>query len=664
MKIAAHNNSLKSNIEVESQNFGIGDASVVIEILRNRLYQHKIRTLVQEYMCNARDAHREVSNPAPIQVAVPNQLSPTFRVRDFGPGISPDRIRDVFVMYGASTKRGTNKQTGGFGIGAKSAWSYTDSFTIVSYVDGKRRTYVAHTGVNNNGRLDLIETVDTIEPNGTEIQVAVKQNDIEEFRNSIFRACYFWQVKPKFTGLVDVQGFGTYNGERIGNHLEVIQGLPDYLGICYGRRSDVLVCIDGVPYVTNRELIERVPSLKALAHRVVKEITVLHIGNGVLEVSASRESLADSKMTLDNLEKLAKSALKEAEAHIASKFKAASNVTEFLKTYHTLSKRYDVSGFAEFDGYKIEQSSIVTKDLDTVMIDKVTTTRSGSIKRDNSRTIACADYGKIYYQSVKESQVITNRRIRTVLAESNAGIKLLWKSDKTDPKAFDKIVKDFDAVDLSTIKQAAPLPRAATAQKAPTVVTAHNPCFDRSFTSDINLDTEKTIVYVEMIDGHFTKDRRQLADLKAYLDSQHDVSLVGLAPLSIKRVKGLSNFISLESYLENFKAKPKDLHIAIRTLSENFPAMQVIAKAPGVKCKFFASMQQEYVKMLAYDRFMTPKLLLDVLEKFDEVKTFKQNDRKLTEAINSKYKLLKMIDQYTRQRGEAAEWVEYINAKS
>lgn len=36
-----------NNTEMQSQNFGIGDASVVIEILRNRLYKHKIRTQVQ-----------------------------------------------------------------------------------------------------------------------------------------------------------------------------------------------------------------------------------------------------------------------------------------------------------------------------------------------------------------------------------------------------------------------------------------------------------------------------------------------------------------------------------------------------------------------------------------------------------------------------------------
>ena len=53
MKLGNHNNSLETNAEFQSLTFGIGDANVVIEILRNRLYKFKIRTLVQEYISNA-----------------------------------------------------------------------------------------------------------------------------------------------------------------------------------------------------------------------------------------------------------------------------------------------------------------------------------------------------------------------------------------------------------------------------------------------------------------------------------------------------------------------------------------------------------------------------------------------------------------------------------
>ena len=87
-------------------------------------------------------------------------------------------MENVFVLYGASTKRENNSQTGGFGIGAKSAWAYTDSFTVITFVDGIKRSYVAHVGANKNGRVDLISEEKTNEPNGTLISILVRDRDI------------------------------------------------------------------------------------------------------------------------------------------------------------------------------------------------------------------------------------------------------------------------------------------------------------------------------------------------------------------------------------------------------------------------------------------------------------------------------------------------------
>src|SRR5574343_369620 len=105
-----------------------------MEIL-STLYKYPIRTVCQEYICNARDAMREAGTfgKMPMKISVPNNFSPVFKVRDYGVGLSPDRVRNVFVNYGSSTKRNTNTQTGGFGIGAKSAFAITDSFVVVSF---------------------------------------------------------------------------------------------------------------------------------------------------------------------------------------------------------------------------------------------------------------------------------------------------------------------------------------------------------------------------------------------------------------------------------------------------------------------------------------------------------------------------------------------------
>lgn len=48
---------IKSQQTVE---FRIGDPGKIIDILRSKIYSNPIQTLVQEYLCNARDANREV----------------------------------------------------------------------------------------------------------------------------------------------------------------------------------------------------------------------------------------------------------------------------------------------------------------------------------------------------------------------------------------------------------------------------------------------------------------------------------------------------------------------------------------------------------------------------------------------------------------------------
>src|ERR1035437_2541559 len=148
MKIAAHQNHLTSNSqEMQSEGYSIGDHAIVVEILRNKLYSKKIQTICQEYISNCKDAHREVGNPKNnFEVVIPTRLNPIFRVRDVGPGISSERMSDVFLKYGNSTKRNDTTQIGGFGLGAKIWPAYSDSFTITTIICGVKRCYISHTG--------------------------------------------------------------------------------------------------------------------------------------------------------------------------------------------------------------------------------------------------------------------------------------------------------------------------------------------------------------------------------------------------------------------------------------------------------------------------------------------------------------------------------------
>lgn len=167
--------SIKYEINAEDQ-------SHILAILRDRLYSNKIGAVCREYGCNAVDAHVDAGiADRPIKVTLPTILNPVFSVRDYGKGLSPDDIQNVFRRYGRSTKRTSNKLIGALGIGAKSGHAYNDTFTIISHHAGVRTTYTSLVDETNVGEIIKMGEQPTDET-GVEIIVPVRNSDIERFK--------------------------------------------------------------------------------------------------------------------------------------------------------------------------------------------------------------------------------------------------------------------------------------------------------------------------------------------------------------------------------------------------------------------------------------------------------------------------------------------------
>ena len=136
MKIEHKPTQIQTSKEFHSIDFGIkqADMGLVLEILRSKMYKNPIGAICREVASNSRDANREAENNVPIEISIndsPLSASDvTISFKDAGPGISPERMADVFVNYGSSTKRDSDQFTGGFGLGAKTPFSYTDNFSI------------------------------------------------------------------------------------------------------------------------------------------------------------------------------------------------------------------------------------------------------------------------------------------------------------------------------------------------------------------------------------------------------------------------------------------------------------------------------------------------------------------------------------------------------
>ena len=98
---------------IDSDNFGL-----LFKMLRDNLYQNKEYTIIREYVSNAIDAHTEYGVDKPVEIewvdaselmGIDTQLI----IRDFGIGLSEDRVTNIFGKYLSSTKRADNNSIGG-----------------------------------------------------------------------------------------------------------------------------------------------------------------------------------------------------------------------------------------------------------------------------------------------------------------------------------------------------------------------------------------------------------------------------------------------------------------------------------------------------------------------------------------------------------------------
>lgn len=260
----------------------------ILGVLRSHLYSDKIGAVVREYLCNALDAHIEAGQERPVLVGAPTGFSPYFTVRDYGPGMSHEQMFELFTSYGDSTKRDSNAYTGMFGVGSKSAYAYSDSFNVLSWFEGKKRTYVCYLDESHRGKIALLGEEDSDEPSGVEINVPVKASDFFTFVQKIE---WFWAWSDlKF----DVQGMNApaWNGRELPYHFE--SGNWKHINVTHGhvaysklgsltRFGNHLVIMGHVAYHFTYEDLPGAPQFLQSTNLVI------FAPLGALDISASRE---------------------------------------------------------------------------------------------------------------------------------------------------------------------------------------------------------------------------------------------------------------------------------------------------------------------------------------------------------------------------------------
>lgn len=298
MQIDTKTNIIETSGLGATGGFSIKTTAAAFQLLSSGLYSNKIRAVVRELASNAVDAHTMVQRKdIPIEVKLPNNLDSQFYVKDFGPGLSHENIMHMYTTYFDSSKQASNDFIGGFGVGSKSPFAYTDAFTVESRHDGKRRLYTAFIGEENTPQIAEIGEF-PMEPGqetGLTVSMPVKPSDFSSFEREALDLFKWFDVKPTLVG--------TASQIETPKMTEVMPGISWRSHSPY--RENIVVRMGQVVYS-----IDKFKDSEVASEDVVQAMQglsrfhpLLDVPIGSIAVAASREEIAYDKKTKEYLNK-------------------------------------------------------------------------------------------------------------------------------------------------------------------------------------------------------------------------------------------------------------------------------------------------------------------------------------------------------------------------
>ena len=281
IKNATDNQPILSNVGQVGE-FRIRNSAKAFNILSSGLYANKIRAIIREYSCNAVDSHVEAGRAStPFDVHLPNSLEPWFAVRDYGVGLDEQQVRNIFTTYFESTKTATDELIGGLGLGSKSAFSYTDNFTIVAIKHGIKRVFTAFINEQGVPSIAPMGEEETTDPNGVEIRFAVENSyDFRKFYEEARFVYKHFALRPVVSG-----GIGEFK------FIEPEYADRDIVPGVHASASGQGQCVAIMGHIEYPLQVPGNADLGGLEHLLNCGLTI-EFGIGELDIQASREGLS------------------------------------------------------------------------------------------------------------------------------------------------------------------------------------------------------------------------------------------------------------------------------------------------------------------------------------------------------------------------------------
>ena len=114
--------AISSTTETKKMRMSDDAQAIVFQMFTKNIYSNPIGMVVREITSNCFDSHVEAKVNSPVVIRKTfDKLDNSHYISfiDYGVGMSPDRVENIYGVYFKSTKRVDNTQIGGFGIGGK-----------------------------------------------------------------------------------------------------------------------------------------------------------------------------------------------------------------------------------------------------------------------------------------------------------------------------------------------------------------------------------------------------------------------------------------------------------------------------------------------------------------------------------------------------------------
>jgi hypothetical protein len=186
IRLDADAESSVSGIVAEQMKFDMSKQAKLFHMLSSSLYSNKPASIIRELCSNAHDSHNMAGCiDKPFELIAPSYETPELVVKDFGVGLTSAEAKETILCYLGSIKDTSNDFIGGWGIGAKSPFSYAKNYTIIVIKGGVRAEFLCWKDEHGLPCNALVREEATGDRNGVEVRVPVEATDIRKFTSAV-----------------------------------------------------------------------------------------------------------------------------------------------------------------------------------------------------------------------------------------------------------------------------------------------------------------------------------------------------------------------------------------------------------------------------------------------------------------------------------------------